>query len=95
MRQWLLAAVVAVLASTSAHAETFAEFIRAFEAKAVAAGVTPETYRRASPIPVMIEHQLDRDLADATTNKLLSSIGASHPGASAPLVMRESYLPHK
>jgi membrane-bound lytic murein transglycosylase B len=48
MRRWLLAALLTVLAGTSAHAESFAEFIRAFEAKAIEAGVTRETYARAT-----------------------------------------------
>ena len=48
MKRWLLAAMIAVLAGTSAHAETFAEFLRAFEARAVDAGVSRETYRRVT-----------------------------------------------
>lgn len=64
MRQWLLAIVFAVLAGTSVHAETFGEFLRAFEAKAVDAGVSREVYRRATDgltpdpnIPKLVETQ--------------------------------------
>jgi membrane-bound lytic murein transglycosylase B len=64
MRRWLLAALLTVLAGTSAHAESFAEFIRAFEAKAIEAGVTRETYARATDgltadpnIPKLVETQ--------------------------------------
>ena len=58
------ALLIGLLFSTSAHAESFAEFIRAFEAKAVAGGVTKETYRRATDgltadpnIPKLVETQ--------------------------------------
>ncbi|OJX52547.1 lytic murein transglycosylase [Devosia sp. 66-22] len=64
MRRWLLAAMIVVLAGTSAHAETFAEFLRAFEARAVDAGVSREVYRRATDgltadpnIPKLVETQ--------------------------------------
>lgn len=64
MRRWLLAAMIVVLAGTSAHAETFAEFLRAFEARAVDAGVSREVYRRATDgltadpnIPKLVEAQ--------------------------------------
>jgi membrane-bound lytic murein transglycosylase B len=64
MRRWLIAVLLSVLAGTSAHAESFAEFIRAFEAKAIEAGVTRETYRRATDgltadpnIPKLVETQ--------------------------------------
>jgi membrane-bound lytic murein transglycosylase B len=63
MRQWVLAAVIALLA-LPAHAETFTEFLRAFEAKAVDAGVRRDVYRRATDgmtpdpnIPKLIETQ--------------------------------------
>jgi membrane-bound lytic murein transglycosylase B len=62
-----LAAILAVVAmsfSTVAHAESFAEFLRAFEAKAVEAGVSREVYRRATEgltpdpsIPKLVETQ--------------------------------------
>ena len=42
----ILALLIALIASP-AHAETFAEFLHTFEAKAVAAGVSRETYRAA------------------------------------------------
>ena len=64
MRRWLLAAMMVVLAGTSAYAETFAEFLRAFEANAVDAGVSREVYRRATDgltadpnIPKLVETQ--------------------------------------
>lgn len=64
MRRWLVAIAVMVLACAPAHAETFAEFIRAFEAKAVDAGVTRDAYRRATDgltpdpnIPKLVETQ--------------------------------------
>lgn len=56
--------MIVVLAGTSAHAETFAEFLRAFEARAVDAGVSREVYRRATDgltadpnIPKLVETQ--------------------------------------
>jgi len=56
--------MIVVLAGTSAHAETFAEFLRAFEARAVDAGVSREVYRRATDgltadpnIPKLVEAQ--------------------------------------
>lgn len=63
MRQWVLAAIVALL-TLPAQAETFTEFLRAFEAKAVDAGVRRDIYRRATDgmtpdpnIPLLIETQ--------------------------------------
>jgi membrane-bound lytic murein transglycosylase B len=62
--RWLLAAIATALLALPAHAETFSEFIRAFEAKALDAGVTRETYRRATDgltpdpnIPKLVETQ--------------------------------------
>jgi membrane-bound lytic murein transglycosylase B len=62
--RWWLATIALLFFATSAHAETFAEFIRAFEAKAVDAGVTRETYRAATDgltpdpnIPKLVETQ--------------------------------------
>jgi membrane-bound lytic murein transglycosylase B len=61
-----LLAIVVLLAllATPASAETFPEFLRAFEAKATAAGVTRETYRRATDgltpdpnVPKLVETQ--------------------------------------
>lgn len=56
--------MIVVLAGTSAHAETFAEFLRAFETRAVDAGVSREVYRRATDglsadpnIPKLVETQ--------------------------------------
>ena len=47
MRLWLI--LIAMLAlAVPARAETFAEFLRAFEARAVDAGVSRETYRRVT-----------------------------------------------
>jgi membrane-bound lytic murein transglycosylase B len=61
---FLMALLMGLLFSTSAQAESFAEFLRAFEAKAVAAGVTHETYARATDgltpdptIPKLVETQ--------------------------------------
>jgi membrane-bound lytic murein transglycosylase B len=63
MGKWLIAAILTLLAAP-AHAETFAEFIRAFEAKAVEAGVRREVYRAATDgmtpdpnIPKLVETQ--------------------------------------
>ncbi len=63
MRQWIVALMFAFLAAP-AHAESFSEFLRAFEAKAVAAGVSREVYRRATDgltpdpnIPGLVETQ--------------------------------------
>ncbi len=63
MRTWLMALILTLLAAP-AHAETFTEFLRAFEAKAVDAGVTRGTYRRATDgltpdpsIPKLVETQ--------------------------------------
>jgi len=47
MRLWLAPIVLAILA-TPAHAESFAEFLNAFEAKAVAAGVSKDLYEQAT-----------------------------------------------
>jgi membrane-bound lytic murein transglycosylase B len=61
-----LLAVLAIPAalSTPVHAEPFAEFLRGFEAKAIAAGVRPEVYERATAgltpdptIPQLVEGQ--------------------------------------
>lgn len=59
----ILALLITLLA-TPAHAETFAEFLRTFEAKAVAAGVSRETYRAATEgltadpgVPKLVETQ--------------------------------------
>ena len=64
MRQWVVAVIVLLFSAGAASAETFAEFIRAFEAKAVEAGVTRETYARATDgltpdpnIPKLVETQ--------------------------------------
>lgn len=63
MGQWVLAAIVALL-TLPAQAETFTEFLHAFEAKAVDAGVRRDIYRRATDgmtpdpnIPQLIETQ--------------------------------------
>ena len=63
MRLWLILMLFVALA-VPARAETFAEFIAAFEAKALDAGVTRETYRRATEgltpdptIPRLVETQ--------------------------------------
>jgi membrane-bound lytic murein transglycosylase B len=60
----LLAAIVVVLLVSPAHAETFGEFLRAFEARAVDAGVSRETYWRVTDgltpdpnIPKLVETQ--------------------------------------
>jgi membrane-bound lytic murein transglycosylase B len=64
MRHWLIALVLTLLSGAPAHAETFTEFLRAFEAKAVDAGVKPEVYRAATDgmtpdptIPKLVETQ--------------------------------------
>jgi membrane-bound lytic murein transglycosylase B len=64
MRRWLLAVVALLLTSGAVRAETFAEFIRAFESKAVEAGVRREVYRAATDgmtpdpnIPKLVETQ--------------------------------------
>ncbi len=64
MRRWFLAAFVALITSIPAQAETFSEFLRAFESRAIDAGVTRETYRRATDgmtadpnIPKLVETQ--------------------------------------
>lgn len=63
MRLWLIL-IAALMLAAPARAETFAEFIRAFEAKAVDAGVSRETYRAATAgltpdpsIPKLVETQ--------------------------------------
>lgn len=48
--RWILALILLVVTIGAVHAqpvESFAAFLRSFEARALAAGVTPETYRRA------------------------------------------------
>lgn len=64
MRKWLFAFAALMLICAPAQAETFAEFIRAFEAKAIEAGVRREVYRRATDgltadpnIPKLVETQ--------------------------------------
>ena len=64
MRRWLATIAMALLLATPTQAETFAEFLHAFEAKAVDAGVSREVYRRATQgltpdpsIPKLVETQ--------------------------------------
>ena len=61
---WMAALLFGLLLATPASAETFTEFLRAFESKAVDAGVTRETYRRATDgltpdpnVPKLVESQ--------------------------------------
>ncbi|RYE07501.1 MAG: lytic murein transglycosylase [Hyphomicrobiales bacterium] len=63
MLRMLLVALLVMLPAT-ARAETFSEFLRAFEAKAVASGVTRDVYRRATDgltpdpnVPKLVETQ--------------------------------------
>lgn len=62
--RWIGTIVAFAALTVPAHAETFAEFLRAFEAKAVAAGVSPATYNAATAgltadpkIPELVETQ--------------------------------------
>src|SRR5690606_39170120 len=64
MLRWLFALALILLVSAPASAQTFADFLRDFESKAVEAGVSREVYRRAtnglSPdpsIPKLVETQ--------------------------------------
>ena len=64
MRHWIAAIVVLLFSAGAAHAESFGEFLRDFEAKAVAAGVSREVYRQATDgltpdpaIPRLVETQ--------------------------------------
>ncbi len=64
MRFWLALTTIILLLVAPAHAESFSEFLRAFEPKAMDAGVSREVYRRAtdglSPdpsIPKLVEAQ--------------------------------------
>ena len=62
--RWIAAFALLVCFAFPAHAETFDEFLRAFEAKAVDAGVSREVYRRSTAgltpdpnIPKLVETQ--------------------------------------
>jgi membrane-bound lytic murein transglycosylase B len=48
MRSTIIAIVLLLLLASPSHAETFDEFLKAFEPKAIAAGVTVNTYRTAT-----------------------------------------------